>query len=172
MYQDHYTFVLVDRDNHGCDKFFTGTRGLPDDWAAYVFYNKNSVNHPREFPQGKFELVPTVIGKKSKAMGLSNSFLDIHYQCGKTLGELVAPEESKFILVAGEKMRFGELQAQLKAGRVAAEYYDGSSNNFGALLAANFIDTQKFYAELRQVPSRSRSQSQGPPPRRARSAYR
>ena len=34
----------------------------------------------REFPQGKFELVPTVVGKKAKAMGLSNSFLDIHYQ--------------------------------------------------------------------------------------------
>ena len=45
--QDSYTFVMLDRDNHGCDKFFVGTRAIPEDWAAWVFYNKNSVNPVR-----------------------------------------------------------------------------------------------------------------------------
>jgi len=31
----------------GRDKFFGGTRGIPPEWAAFVYFNRNTNNAPR-----------------------------------------------------------------------------------------------------------------------------
>jgi len=144
--QEHYNFVMVDRDDYGCDKFFGGTRGIPPEWAAFVYFNRNTNNAPREYPQGFFDLVPTIIGgRKSKPGAPSNSFFDIHFKCGEILQSLVAPEQTKFFVVCGERDRYPELHAQLKAAGCRSSHFNGHDKDFGKLLEDNFVPTEGFY---------------------------
>eukprot|EP00668_Euglena_longa_P045660 GGOE01061337.1.p1 GENE.GGOE01061337.1~~GGOE01061337.1.p1 ORF type:complete len:334 (+),score=97.35 GGOE01061337.1:41-1003(+) len=177
QHQQHYYYVMVDRDDHGCDKFFGGTRGIPDDWAAWVFFNRNTTNNPREYPKGAFDLKPTLIGgRKVKPGAASNSFFDIHYRCGKLVKKVMAPEETFFFAVCGERGRYGELQAQLKKLGCNAEHFNGSDKDFGALLKQNFVDTAEFYWAPSVPTHRSRTpvgfRAKGQGDRRSHSAFR